>query len=119
MTWLLLGKMGFERKVFMTKDNENAHVAASPELLCSEARARARKSTKMAALQLKPETIGVACEITGIEDPAVAISSLIDEALVSWARLKYADWVALIAQQESEVDVSDGHNISKTFTIHN
>jgi len=99
----------------MTKPMKNTPVAASVALLQSELRACARKHARVSDLQLTPEIIGVACEITGITDPAIAISSLIDEALVIWARLKYADWVASIAQQESEVDISDGSNISKTF----
>jgi hypothetical protein len=58
------------------------------EYLRSLLREEARTRFHDQDLHLSGEVIGIACQITGIDDPANAISELVDAAINRWARLQ-------------------------------
>lgn len=43
-------------------------------------------------LELSAETVGVACALTGINDPVGALEELVQDALHRWARLQAVEY---------------------------
>lgn len=52
-------------------------------------------------IDIKAETVGIACELTGIEDPKSAIEGIVEDALVHWARVEAIEY-ALKGSDDSE-----------------
>lgn len=74
--------------------------------LRSSLRRIARDRFQEQTLTLSPETIGLACLVTGINDPAAALEGLVEEALIKWARLKMLSYI------NESLDETEG-NITK------
>ena len=54
----------------------------------------AARDQEPGAIQLPGEVIGIACQITGVEDPAGALSEIVQDALTRWARVQVLDRIA-------------------------
>ena len=60
----------------------------SEESLRRGVRNAAKTEFQETELLLSAELIGIACQVTRIEDPAAALQELVDDALHRWARLQ-------------------------------
>ncbi len=68
-------------------------------------RVQVRGQHRNQKVSLKGESIGLACQLTGISDPVDAIDALVEDALIRWARLKMLDSVV----EQGEVSEEPSH----------
>lgn len=92
-------------RVFLMEDDLSKRAnRVTEEVLRNKVRVAARTYPSR-AVELPGDIIGKACEITGIDDPAGALTDIVEDAVARWARLQVLDHIAQSQLSLDEPDV--------------